>query len=296
MLTHFKRSISIALSIGMLLFNSCTKNNEVTPEDNEKKTEEVIPPGKKEKTNEEIAFEKSMLGLWQIIPSYDLSVYPRNKSMSSSQENNFKSRTVEKTSVTSIAIPSNYFFMEFLEDRTYLISDYKMSIFAGKFNAVNDTTLQLENFGTVIKTKEGKLEIKQSSTGEFINYYYKFQYNNVRINDAHVNLCSNTWVLGEDIDGKALLNEHVSDKILINFSVYGSYREKRYKNNEIINFIIKEWRYNINKNMSIFWPTIESNKEIIIIELTKDILRIQENEMINDEIIKIRNLVFRPEK
>jgi hypothetical protein len=299
MLTLIKRSIPIALSIGMLLFNSCTKTNEVIPEDNEEKTEEVIPPGKKEKTNEEIAFEDSMLGLWTFnnisFQKKSTQSLQLNKSMNSPSSNPIK------LGVTVIVDNSKMCLMEFLGNRTYLIYDSDKNIFTGKFEAINENTLELIDFGTVTKIETSdylnKVNIKLKSSGETIAFHGGiFQSRTILIGSKNDQLCVNTWNLSDEEDGKTLLNEASIDKLLVNFSVYGSYQEKRFKNNKLTDFKVKNWLFHyIDENIILFQWALPNEEDITIRELTKNVLKIQERTFINKEL-KIRNLVFRPEK
>lgn len=287
MLTLIKRSIPIALSIGMLLFNSCTKTNEVTPEDNE------------EKTNEEIAFEDSMLGLWTFnnisFQKKSTQSLQLNKSMNSPSSNPIK------LGVTVIVDNSKMCLMEFLGNRTYLVYDSDKNIFTGKFEAINENTLELIDFGTVTKIETSdylnKINIKLKSSGETIAFHGGiFQSRTILIGSKNDQLCVNTWNLSDEEDGKTLLNEASIDKLLVNFSVYGSYKEKRFKNNKLTDFKVKSWLFHYtDENIIWFQSALPNEEDITIRELTKNVLKIQERTFINKEL-KIRNLVFRPEK
>jgi hypothetical protein len=303
MLTHFKRSISIALSIGMLLFNSCTKTNEVTPEDNEKKTEEVIPPGKKEKTNEEIAFEKSMLGIWTFTDIGFQKKSTVNLHSSKTMNSPTTDRSIKlipgKQALIVFPIDAKFCLMEFLEDGSYIILDAYKNVFTGKFSAIDDSTLELTDFGTVTKAKPfggfHDIKVKQTPFAETIDLGPIGQSKSILESDKNAELFSNTWLLSNQEDGIALLNEGSADKIFINFSIYGSYREKRYKDSKLTDFLVKSWlfAYGVENKIQFRWT--QDKNEITIIQLTKDILKIQESKFINGEV-KVKNLVFTPQK
>lgn len=195
--------------------------------------------------------------------------------------------------------PSSTGFVEFLNGNTYIISDGEGSVFTGKFEATDGSSISLAGFGSIseIRFSGQKIDFKVNYTasGKSISIAAN-KAAEIAATDKGKLLCAHAWYVTDEEDGKDLVSGTV-DRVTVLYSLSGTYLVQFFKSGKLVEAKVANWKWHsTDPNKFVYWWDDELPNEntdyVLLRELTNNIMKIKEE--LYSNVVVYNNYVLKP--